>query len=193
MSVLQVLWVLQVLQEAPRSKTMTSRLSLRPASELDAAALLAIYRPFVERTAVAFEEVAPTVEEFAARVAAVGRRWLWLVAECDGHCVGYAYASAHRARSAYRWSVEVSAYVDARHHRQGIGRALYRRLLNDLATAGFCNAYAGITLPNAASVALHEDAGFELIGTFKNVGRKLGCWHDVAWYHRRLRETPPEE
>lgn len=165
---------------------------IRPATERDAAALLAIYRPFVESTAVSFETVSPTVEEFAARIAKVSAGWRWLVAEQGGRCVGYAYASAHRERSAYRWSVEVSAYVGPAHHRQGVGRALYQHLLGDLAETGFCNAYAGITLPNEGSLALHHSVGFESIGVFKSVGRKFGQWHDVAWLHRRLRDAPPE-
>jgi phosphinothricin acetyltransferase len=163
---------------------------LRPASADDAPAVLAIYRPFVERTAVSFEVVAPAVDDFAARIAEALSRWQWLVAEHDGRIVGYAYGGPHRARAAYRWSVEVSAYVDAGHHRRGIGRALYARLLRDLADLGHCNAYAGITLPNASSLALHRALGFELIGTFPRVGRKFGRWHDVAWLHRVLRETP---
>lgn len=171
---------------------MSAPLAIRPANEGDAGVLLAIYRPFVESTAVSFETVSPTEEEFAARIAKVSAGWRWLVAERGGRCVGYAYATAHRERSAYRWSVEVSAYVDPAHHRQGIGRALYRQLLPDLAQAGFCNAYAGITLPNEGSLALHRSVGFESIGVFRSVGRKFDQWHDVAWLHRRLRDAPPE-
>lgn len=171
---------------------MSALPAIRPASERDAAVLLAIYRTFVETTAVSFETVSPTAEEFAARIVKVSAGWRWLVAERHGRCVGYAYATAHRERSAYRWSVEVSAYVDPAHHRQGVGRALYQQLLGDLTQAGFCNAYAGITLPNEGSVALHRSVGFESIGVFKSVGRKFGQWHDVAWLHRRLRDAPPE-
>lgn len=167
-------------------------LSIRSATECDAAALLAIYRPFVENTAVSFEDVAPTVEEFAARIAKVNAGWRWLVAERNGRRIGYAYGSSHRERSAYRWSVEVSAYVDPQFHRQGVARALYERLLDDLAQAGFCSAYAGITLPNDGSIALHRSVGFEPIGTFESVGSKFGQWHDVAWFQRTLREQPPE-
>ena len=170
---------------------MPSRLSIRSATEHDAAALVAIYRPFVEDTAVSFEDVSPTVDEFAARIAKISASWRWLVAERDGQCLGYAYGSSHRERSAYRWSTEVSAYVDPRHHRQGVGRALYEQLIDDLMQAGFCNAYAGITLPNDGSVALHRSVGFEPIGTFSSVGWKFGRWHDVAWFQRGLREQPP--
>src|SRR5258708_26824285 len=123
------------------------------AVEADAAALLAIYRPVVESTAVSFETVVPTVEEFATRIAKALTGWQWLVAEQDGQCIGYAYGSSHRQRHAYRWSVEVSAYVHPNHHRRGVGRALYLRLLQELAQKGFCNAYPSITLPTQASVA----------------------------------------
>jgi L-amino acid N-acyltransferase YncA len=104
-----------------------------------------------------------------------------------------AYGSSHRERHAYRWSVEVSAYVHPHHHRQGIGRALYLRLFEALAHKGFCNAYAGVALPNDGSVALHRSVGFEPIGVFKAVGHKFGKWHDVAWFQRALRDSPPSE
>jgi len=172
---------------------MPETLLVRPASVADAPALLAIYRPYVLETAVSFETVPPTVEEFAARIAKVLPVWQWLVAERAGQCIGYAYGSRHRERPAYRWSVEVSAYVEPGHQRQGIGRLLYQRLFAALADKGFCNAYAGIALPNAASLALHQAVGFHPIGVFPAVGRKFGRWHDVAWFHRTLREGPPME
>ena len=172
---------------------VTSALKIRPATAADAESLLAIYRPFVESTAVSFETVVPTVDEFAARIAKALAGWQWLLAERAGECVGYAYGFTHRERRAYRWSVEVSAYVHPGHHRQGVGRTLYERLLEDLVSKGFCNAYAGITMPNEGSIALHRSLGFESIGVFKAVGRKFGKWHDVAWFQRVLRSSPPEE
>lgn len=118
-------------------------------------------------------------------------RWRAFVAEEEGQVVGYAYGSSHRERAAYRWSVETTVYVKHMCHRAGIGRALYRDLLPALAQAGFCNAYAGVALPNAASLALHRAVGFKDIGTFPRVGFKQGSWRDVAWLHRSLREQPP--
>jgi L-amino acid N-acyltransferase YncA len=174
------------------SAIVAQRPRVRPATLSDAAAMLSIYRPFIESTAVSFETLVPTVEEFAARVARSLAGWQWLVAEQDGRCVGYAYGTSHRERAAYRWSVEVSAYVHPGHQRAGIGRALYQELFRDLAGKGFCNAFAGITLPNDASVALHRNLGFEPIGTFKSIGRKFGKWYDVAWFQRALRDDPPE-
>jgi phosphinothricin acetyltransferase len=167
--------------------------TIRTATAADAAGLLAIYAPFVERTAVSFETVVPTVEEFAARIAKSNSRWAWLVAERDGALLGYAYGSTHRERAAYRWSVETSAYVDPRFQRQGVGRGLYLALFDALAGKGYCNAFAGATLPNDASIALHRSLGFEPIGVFRSIGRKFGAWHDVAWMQRRLRDDPPED
>jgi L-amino acid N-acyltransferase YncA len=173
--------------------TSEDSIRIRPATNDDAVGLLAIYRPFVETSAVSFETVAPTADDFSARIQKALDSWQWLVAEKHGRCVGYAYGSSHRERAAYRWSVEVSAYVEPNHQRQGIGRLLYTSLFADLANKGFCNAYAGITLPNEASVALHRSVGFELIGTFASAGRKFAAWHDVAWFQRRLRDLPPFE
>ncbi len=170
---------------------MDELIRIRPATEADAASLLAIYRPFVLSSAISFETVVPSAEEFAARIRKALAGWHWFVAEAEGRCLGYAYGSAHRERAAYRWSVEVSAYVDPRAHRRGIGRALYATLLHELAQTGYCNAYAGITQPNPASIALHRSVGFEYLGTFEAVGHKFGKWHDVAWYQRRLRAAPP--
>lgn len=153
--------------------------------------MLAIYRPFVERSAVSFEVDVPDVAEFAKRIDKANERWQWIVAETEGQCAGYAYGSSHRERAAYRWSVEVSAYVHDAHRRRGVGRALYLALFDVLAARGYCNAYAGITLPNPASVALHRGVGFEPVGVFRNVGWKFGVWHDVAWFQRKLRDAPP--
>lgn len=171
--------------------TMSGPVTFRRATNADAAACLAIYRPFVEATAVSFEAIVPTVEEFAARIEKSLSAWTWLIAEQDGRCIGYAYGHSHRERAAYRWSVEVTIYVDAGQQRQGVGRQLYERLFTDLASIGYCNAYAGVTQPNEASMALHRGVGFEYIGTFRSVGRKFDRWHDVAWFQRKLRETPP--
>jgi len=172
---------------------MTPSIRIRPARMEDALPLLAIYRPYVEDTVVSFEVAPPTPEEFAARIRKACDKWQWLVAEDDGECAGYAYGSVHRERAAYRFSVEVSAYVSPRYQRQGIGRALYLKLFEDLAARGYCNAYAGITLPNTASIGLHRSVGFVDVGVFKSVGRKFGQWHDVAWLQRPLREAPVDE
>jgi phosphinothricin acetyltransferase len=159
---------------------------IRAATTTDAAVLREIYRPYVESTAISFELETPSVEEFQRRIAVALAGWSWLVAEVGGRPVGYAYGSGHRARAAYQTSVEVSAYVEPDCQRQGIGRALYSQLLDELGKRGFVSAFAGITLPNEASIAFHRSLGFEPIGVFPKVGRKLGTWHDVAWYYRSI-------
>ena len=172
---------------------LVSTVTVRPAVEDDAAAVVRIYAPYVEQTAISFEEIVPTTDDMAARIKKCRTRWQWLVAEVNGEVVGYAYGSQHRERAAYRWSVVVSAYVDREHHRKGIGRALYEPLLIELADKGFCNAFAGITLPNEPSVKLHTSMGFEPVGTFRSIGWKFGTWHDVTWLQRTLRARPPAE
>ena len=166
-------------------------MDIRPAREEDAAALLGIYAPYVERTAISFELAPPTVDEFAGRIRKVLGAWQWLVAERNGAPVGYAYGSTHRDRPAYRWSVEVTAYLREDARRQGIGRALYARLFEDLAALGYCNAFAGVTLPNEGSVGLHTAGGFEPSGVSRAAGWKFGRGHDVAWFQRNLRDGAP--
>jgi phosphinothricin acetyltransferase len=122
----------------------------------------------------------------------IERTWLthpWLVAEEDGEVVGFAYGARHRERAAYRWATDVAVYVSAEHRRRGIGAALYGELLPLLAAQGLHVACAGITLPNEASVALHERCGFSLIGVYRRIGWKAGGWHDVGWWQREL--APP--
>lgn len=166
------------------------QITIRRATESDADGCLAIYQPFVETTAVSFETTVPTTDEFAARIAKSLSAWTWLVAYQDGCCVAYAYGHSHRERAAYRWSAEVTIYVDVNHRKRGVGRRLYEQLFKDLADLGYCNAYAGVTQPNEASMALHRSVGFDYIGTFRSVGRKFDQWHDVAWFQRKLREIP---
>ena len=166
---------------------------VRSATLDDAEALLAIYRPYVLTTAISFELEPPSVAEFRGRIERSLAEWAWLVAERDGHPVGYAYATPHRSRGAYKWSVEPSVYVAEGSHGRGLGRTLYEALMPILARKGYCNAFAGITLPNDASVALHRRLGFQSIGVFPAAGRKFGRWHDLSWWHLRLRQEPPHE
>jgi L-amino acid N-acyltransferase YncA len=136
-----------------------------------------------------FEITAPDSSEMAARMAKVLPSCPWLVCESAGEVVGYAYASPHHARAAYRWSVDVSAYVSARIHRRGVGTALYVSLFEILALQRYRNAYAGITLPNPASEGMHGRHGFALVGVYHHVGYKFGAWHDVAWFERAILPT----
>lgn len=168
---------------------------IRLAEGPDAEALAAIYRPFVETTAVSFETDPPGEDEMRQRVHETTAAYPWLVLEVEGRVLGYAYATRHRVRGAYRWSVDTSVYVDSTSRRRGIGRALYVSLFGILRAQGFFNAYAGITLPNAASVGLHEAVGFKRLGVYERVGYKLGAWHDVGWWQFALRDRAavPEE
>lgn len=162
----------------------------------DAERVAQIYRPQVEGSYISFEEIAPTADEMADRMREVLAGMPWLVAEDgSGVVVGYAYASPHRERAAYRWSVDISVYVDPEWQRRGIGRLLYGKLLERLRGQGFVNVYAGVTLPNPASVALHEGIGMRRVGVYERVGYKLGGWRDVAWFGMRLAEPggPPAE
>ena len=164
--------------------------------ERDAAACAAIYTPHVLEGTASFEAEPPSARDMAGRIAASARTHPWLVCERDGLVAGYAYASAHHDRAAYRWSADVAVYVDSRHHRSGVGRELYEALLPLLSRQRLHVACAGITLPNDASVALHEALGFEPIGVYRAIGFKFGRWHDVGWWQARLRpasDEPPAE
>ncbi|WP_205699102.1 arsinothricin resistance N-acetyltransferase ArsN1 family B [Conexibacter sp. SYSU D00693] len=153
----------------------------------DAAACAAAYAPHVAVGAASFEETPPDAEAIAGRMRRVLERFPWLVAERDGEVAGYAYAGPHRDRAAYRWAVDVAVYVHEAHQRQGVGRELYGDLLPLLARQGFTQALAGITVPNAASVALHEAFGFQLVGVYRDIGFKAGAWRDVGWWQLALR------
>jgi L-amino acid N-acyltransferase YncA len=168
-------------------------LTIRPADETDAAALAEIYAPSVLERPTSFELRAPDAAEMAARLARVTAMWPWLVAEEGGEVLGYCYAGAFAEREAYRWSVTVSAYVRDGSHRRGIGRQLYAALFGLLRRQGVVSAFAGITLPNEASVGLHRAMGFTPVGTFPNAGFKLGQWWDVAWYALTLLQVKPDE
>ncbi len=159
---------------------------IRLARTSDAGALLAIYAHQVEVGVATFEIEPPSLGDFEARIAQTLRGWPWLVFEEQGVAVGYAYASGHRSRAAYQWTVEVSVYVREDFHKRGVGRALYGVLFEVLRHQGFAVALAGITLPNAGSVRLHESMGFEPVGVYKAVGFKFGAWRDVGWWSLNL-------
>jgi len=164
----------------------------RAATPSDAQAIAAIYRPYVTDTVISFEIEPPDAGEMARRMAAPPSL-PWLVAERDGRLVGYAYASAHRARAAYRWGADVSVYLADAERGRGTGRALYTELFATLRDLGYVAAYAGITLPNPASVGLHEAMGFRLVGVYRGVGYKRGGWHDVAWWQLPLADPLPAD
>lgn len=170
--------------------TNHGKLCFRPATPVDATAIHEIYAPYVRDTAISFETEVPTVTELSARIEKTQQTHAWVVAESDAGIVGYAYASEHKARSAYRWSVTVSVYLRPDAQRLGLGSGLYQALFAALRERGYVMAYAGIVLPNAGSVGLHRKLGFEPVGIYRNVGYKLGHWHDVAWWQLQLQPPP---
>lgn len=161
-------------------------MTVRLGTAADAPGVCAIYAPFVRDTWVSFEAEVPTEAEMARRIEASAPTHPWLVAEDGAAVVGYAYAGAHRGRTAYQWSAEVSVYVSEAAQRRGLARRLYGALFDVLRLQGVANAYAGIAQPNAASVAFHEALGFEPVGVYRGVGYKLGAWRDVGWWALRL-------
>ena len=169
---------------------MADAAGIRLAADRDAAAIAAIYAPFVETDATSFETEVPSAADIRKRIAETGAAYPWLVCDCGGVIAGYAYASRHRVRAGYQWSVETSVYVHPEFRRAGIARALYTSLFAILVAQGFVNAYAGITLPNARSVALHEAVGFLPLAVYRGVGYKLGAWHDVGWWHLLITRHP---
>lgn len=170
-------------------------MQIRVATPADARAIAEIYAPIVRETVISFEAAPPSAEEMAGRISRTLKSHPWLVAVEDGAILGYAYGSQFRARAAYRWTCEVSAYVDGSTRRGGVGKALYRQLLDTLRRQNFHTALAIITLPNAASVGFHEFFGFEPTGTVAEIGFKFGAWHDVTTLRLALSDSatqPPE-
>lgn len=163
-------------------------MKIRTATPDDAEAVAAIYGPVVQHTTISFETEPPDSGEMRARIEKTLASLPWLAVEdAAGAVCGYAYASKHRERAAYQWSVDTTVYVREDMRGRGVGRALYERLLPLLAELGYYQAFAGIALPNAGSVALHEAVGFDGLGVYRNVGFKNGAWHDVGWWQKTLR------
>jgi len=165
---------------------------LRLAKPSDAEGILKIYAPYIESTSFTFETETPSVEAFAERINTYLIHWPWLVCEVDGKIAGYAYATRHRERTAYQWSVESSIYLDDNFQRTGIARALYTALFEILKIQGFRNVYAVINLPNDKSVAFHESQGFIYFATYEKVGYKLGKWKNVGWWKLSINDYGDE-
>lgn len=163
---------------------------IRAVVEGDAPALEAIYTPIVLETAISFEWTPPTVDAWRERIARVTATYPWLVAVDGGEQVrGFVYAASHREAPSYRWSVNTSAFMHPEARGQGVGKMLYRELHRQLVELGYYQAFAGIALPNAASVALHESVGYRPLGVYEKVGFKFGQWRDVGWWQKELQ--PP--
>ena len=165
---------------------------IRLATEDDAPSILEIYAPIVRETPISFEYDVPTEAEMRGRIRSKLEHYPWLVMENEGELMGYAYAGRWRDRAAYDWSVETTVYVSAKARRGGVGRTLYNALFEALREQGFVLAVAGITLPNAGSVGLHEAVGFMAMGVARNAGYKFGRWHDIGFWQLQLQDPPDD-
>ena len=169
--------------------------TIRVATEADAEEILAIYAKYIEQTAITFEYVVPSIEEFRGRIRHTLERFPYLAAEKDGKIAGYAYVSPFKERAAYDWSVETSIYVDMDQKRSGIGRRLYEELENILKQQGILNVNACIAYPNPQSIAFHEKMGYRAVGKFTDCAYKLEQWLGMIWMEKMLgaHENPPKE
>ncbi|MEM9181204.1 MAG: N-acetyltransferase family protein [Pseudomonadota bacterium] len=167
---------------------------IRRATVEDAEFIVETYRPFVDEHYASFEHTAPDAEEISKRITDAGDLYPWLVAEDDAP-LAYAYASPHRTRAAYRSSVDTTIYAAPQARGKGVGKALYGALFDILTRQRYVMAFAGIVVPNAASIGIHSAMGFKLIGTYPNVGYKLGAWRDTQWWGRPLAQpsVPPKD
>lgn len=171
--------------EAGRSATRENMM-IRPAGIGDARRICGIYNHYVLNTVITFEETPVSDDEMGERIRAVRQSLPWLVSEIDGNVTGYAYANLWKSRSAYRFSVESTVYMDQQFVGKGIGRQLYEALVTDLRARGLHSVLGGIALPNAVSVALHERMGFKKVAHFSEVGWKFNQWIDVGYWELTL-------
>ena len=161
-------------------------MNIRLAKKSDAAALLAIYAPYVENTVITFEYEVPTIEDFANRIEKTLGKYPYLVAEEDGVVLGYAYASTYYARAAYDWAVELSVYVSQDARGKGVGSKLYDELEGLLDQMGYMHFLACISLPNEDSLAFHAKRGYQQVAHFPKIGYKFERWHDIVWLQKSL-------
>lgn len=171
----------------------TSEVLIRVAKPEDAQALLSIYAPYVEQTAITFEYIVPSVEEFRKRIENTLKKYPYLVAERNGEIIGYAYAGPFKAKAAYSWSVETSIYLKSGEKRRGLGRRLYEELEERLKKQGILNLYACIAYPETEdehltkdSVYFHEKMGYRIIGTFYQCGYKFHRWYHMVWMEKMI-------
>ena len=157
----------------------------------DAAAILDLYAPYIEKTAITFETEVPSLKSFTQRVADIAAHFPYLLLEVDGELAGYAYAHRQAERAAFAWNAELSIYLKESFAGRGLGRPLYSLLEELLAMQGYVNFYGVITGSNAVSIALHEKMGYRLIGRHEHTGFKFGQWHDTVWLHKRVHEGVP--
>ena len=158
----------------------------------DAYSILEIYAPYVSDTSITFEIDVPSIKEMQKRVKNISSVFPWFVYEEGNEIKGYAYATKHRERAAYRWSVDFTVYVRMDSQHRGIGKTLFSKLIESVSVLGYYNAFGVITIPNDKSIALHESFGFINAGIKKNCGYKLGKWHDVGVWQLKLRDAEGE-
>ena len=161
---------------------MAEKVVIRLATVEDAEAILNIYAGYVRDTTISFEVEVPALEEFQKRMEQIQAQFPWLVCEIDGVVAGYAYASKHAQRAAYRWSADLSVYINEKYHRRHIAAALYTAIYAMLKAQGYYTVYAGVSTPNPKSEAFHLAQGFTTVGIYPNVGYKLGRWCTLTWY-----------
>ena len=174
---------------------MSEKIMIRTATTNDAEAILAIYAPYVEMTAITFEYEIPGIEEFRERIRNVLKKYPYLVAEAEGEIVGYAYAGPFKGRAAYDWAVETTIYVDRSRKRMGIGRKLYDKLEEALRKQGILNMEACIGYPETEdeyltkdSVRFHEKLGYRMVGEFYKCGYKFSRWYNMVWMEKMIGE-----
>lgn len=180
--------------------TMKSEIQIRKATEKDAEALVKIYAPYVEKTAITFEYTVPSTEEFQKRIRSTLERYPYLVAEQDGVICGYAYVGTFHDRPAYDWAVETSIYVDGSRRHAGIGRKLHDALEEELKKRGFLNMYACIAYPEKEdeyltrnSVEFHSHLGYRMVGEFHKCGYKFNRWYNMVWMEKIIGEHTGEQ
>ena len=161
---------------------------VRLASKEDAAEILEIYAPYILNTTVSFETQLPSIEQFQQRIENCLKTYPWIVAVLNGRVAGYAYASKHREREAYQWTCECSVYMHNDFRGKAIAKLLYELLFQILKQQQFRNVYAGITMPNDASIRFHEKCGFEKFAYYENIGFKFSSWHSVGWWKLQIND-----
>ena len=166
---------------------------VRQAVPQDAKACVAIYRPYVEDTAISWELEVPPVDEMAARIAGLRATHEWLVLEREDQIVGFAYGQPLKRLGAFQWSTETGIYMRADHQRTGGGRELYTQLLRRLTERGYRQAFAGITQPNEASNGFHRSFGFQDVGLYRHAEWKHGSWHDIVWMQLDLLDAAEQQ
>ena len=173
---------------------MNNKVVIRFADSVrDAAEILAVYAPYIEKTAITFETEIPSQESFAKRVEGIAAHFPYLLLEVDGELAGYAYAHRQAERAAFAWNAELSIYLKESFASRGLGRLLYSLLEELLAMQGYVNFYGVITGSNGVSIALHEKMGYRIVGRHEHTGFKFGHWHDTVWLHKRVYEGAPRE